>query len=246
VYVERYIAYAVSVGMKILVLYLLIGAGMTLSAGWRLVAQNAAASIDPARTGFDLAAAAVMFLCVCWMSPKISSAMLGGVASMSGGDLTGVGMGVGLAAVGAGVVATQYATRGSNAMSGVKEAVAAGLHGPGGGSNGTSGATPRPGGGAGNGSAPGSPSGGGSSAATQDGMPGGINQPSPPSRPPAAQAAGQQPGPPRTTATSANNSFLSALERTAARVHYAMNSVRIPHDGTSHAPPSSSSGSADS
>jgi type IV secretion system protein TrbL len=246
VYVERYIAYAVSVGMKILVLYLLIGAGMTLSAGWRLVAQNAAASIDPARTGFDLAAAAVMFLCVCWMSPKISSAMLGGVASMSGGDLAGVGMGVGLAAVGAGVVATQYATRGSTAMSGVKEAVAAGLHGPGGGSNGTSGAAPRPGGGAGNGSAPGSPSGGGSSAATQDGMPGGINQPSPPSRPPAAQSAGQQPGPPRTTATSANNSFLSALERTAARVHYAMNSVRIPHDGTSHAPPSSSSGSADS
>ena len=30
-YVERYIAYAVSVGMKILVLYLLIGAGMTVS-----------------------------------------------------------------------------------------------------------------------------------------------------------------------------------------------------------------------
>ena len=105
-YVERYIAYAVSVGMKLLVLYLLIGAGMTLSDGWRLVAQNAATSIEPARTGFDLAAAAVMFLCVCWMSPKISSAMLGGVASMSGGDLTAVGMGVGMAAVGSGVLAT--------------------------------------------------------------------------------------------------------------------------------------------
>ncbi len=119
-YVERYIAYAVSVGMKILVLYLLVGAGMTVSQGWIQVAQNAATSTDPARTGFDLAAAAVMFLCVCWMSPKISSAMLGGVASMSGGDLTGVGMGVGLAAVGAGVVATQYATRGSDALSKVK------------------------------------------------------------------------------------------------------------------------------
>jgi len=111
-YVERYIAYAVSVGMKILVLYLLVGAGMTVSQGWIQVAQNAAKSTDPARTGFDLAAAAVMFLCVCWMSPKISSAMLGGVASMSGGDLAGVGMAVGLAAAGAGVVATQFATRG--------------------------------------------------------------------------------------------------------------------------------------
>ena len=246
-YVERYIAYAVSVGMKILVLYLLVGAGMTVSQGWIAVAQTAATSTDPARTGFDLAAAAVMFLCVCWMSPKISSAMLGGVASMSGGDLTGVGMGVGMAAVGAGVLATGYAARGSDALSKVKvkEAVSAGSRGSGGGSNGASGTPPRPGGGT-NGSGPSSRSGGGSSAATQNGMPGGANQPAPPSRPPAARTSGQQPSPPRSTAAGANDSFLGALERTAARAHYAMNSVRIPHDGTSHAPPSSSTGHGDS
>jgi type IV secretion system protein TrbL len=244
-YVERYIAYAVSVGMKILVLYLLVGAGMTVSQGWIQVAQNAATSTDPARTGFDLAAAAVMFLCVCWMSPKISSAMLGGVASMSGGDLAGVGMGVGLAAVGAGVVATQYATRGSDSLSKVKEAVSAGSRGSSGGGSGASGATPRPGAG-GNGNGPGSASGGGSSAATQNGMPDATNQPSPPSRPPVAQSVGQQPGPPRATAASASRSFLTALERTTARAHYALNSVRIPHDGTSHAPPSSSTGHGDS
>src|SRR5882724_9551104 len=245
-YVERYIAYAVSVGMKILVLYLLVGAGMTLSQGWIAVAQNAAASPDPARTGFDLAAAAVMFLCVCWMSPKISSAMLGGVASMSGGDLVGVGMGVGVAAVGAGVLATGYATRGSDALAKVKEAVAAGSRGPGGGgATGASGATPRPGGG-GNGSGPSSPSGGGSSAATQSGMPGSVNQPAPPSRPPASQSSGQQPGPPRSGAAGANDSLLGALERTAMRARDVMNSVRIPHDGTSHAPPSSSTGHGDS
>src|SRR5437660_240526 len=239
-YVERYIAYAVSVGMKILVLYLLVGAGMTVSQGWIQVAQNAATSTDPARTGLDLAAAAVMFLCVCWMSPKISSAMLGGVASMSGGDLAGVGMGVGLAAVGAGVVATQFATRGSDAMSKVKEAVSAGSRGPGGGGRGVGGATPRPGGN-GNGSA----GGGNSSAVTQNGMPGATNQPSPPSRAPAAQTLGDQPSPPRKTAAGASDSFLSPLERTTARAHYALNSVRIPHDGPSHAPPSSSTGHSD-
>lgn len=239
-YVERYIAYAVSVGMKILVLYLLVGAGMTVSQGWIQVAQNAATSIDPARTGFDLAAAAVMFLCVCWMSPKISSAMLGGVASMTGGDLAGVGMGVGLAAMGAGVVATQFATRGSDAMSKVKEAASAGSRGPAGGGSGAGGATPRAGG---NGN--GSSGGGGSSAVTRNGMPGTTNQPSPPSRPPVAQPLSQQPAPPRTTMASASDSFLSALERTTARAHYALNSVRIPHDGTSHAPPSSSTGHGD-
>ena len=245
-YVERYIAYAVSVGMKILVLYLLVGAGMTVSQGWIAVAQNAATSPDPARTGFDLAAAAVMFLCVCWMSPKISSAMLGGVASMSGGDLTGVGMGVGLAAVGAGVVATQYATRGSDALSKVRKPLPLGHAGRVEAAR-TDPTVRRPaqveGG---NGSGPSFPSRGGSSSATQNGMPGGANQPAPPSRPPAAQRAGQQPGPPRSAAAVANDSFLSALERTTARAHYAMNSVRIPHDGTSHAPPHASTGHGDS
>jgi type IV secretion system protein TrbL len=244
-YVERYIAYAVSVGMKILVLYLLIGAGMTLSQGWAQIAPAIGSSPDAARTALDLAAAAVMFLCVCWMSPKISSAMLGGVASMSGGDLAGVGMGVGLAAVGAGVVATQYATRGSDALLKVKEAAVAGSRGPGGRASGPSGATPRPGGN-GNGNGPGSASGGGSSAVPQDGIPGATCQPSPPSRPPLSRSSSQQPGPPRTTATSASASFLSALERMTARAHYALNSVRIPHDGTSHAPPSSSTGHGDS
>ena len=243
-YVERYIAYAISVGMKILVLYLLVGAGMTVSQGWIQVAQNAASSPDPARTGFDLAAAAVMFLCVCWMSPKISSAMLGGVASLSGGDLAGVGMGVGLAAVGAGVVATQYAARGSDALSRVKEAVAVGSGGPGGGTNGTSGATPRPSGS--NWSGPSSISSGGSSGATPNGMPSGTNQPAPPSRPPADQTSNQQPRPPQSIAPAENVSFLSALERATARAHDAMKSIRIPHDGTSHAPPSSSTGHGDS
>src|SRR6267143_1972447 len=245
-YVERYIAYAVSVGMKILVLYLLVGAGMTVSQGWIQVAQNAAKSTDPARTGFDLAAAAVMFLCVCWMSPKISSAMLGGVASMSGGDLAGVGMGVGLAAVGASVVATQYATRGSDALSKVREAVAAGSRrAGGGGSNGANGAPPRPGGGGGNGSSPSSPGGGGSSAATQNGMPSGANQPAPP-RPSAAKTAGQQPGPPRSATARASDSFLSALERTTARAHYALNSIRIPLYLMTRPPPSISTGHSDS
>lgn len=243
-YVERYVAYAVSVGMKILVLYLLVGAGMTVSQGWILVAQNAATSADPARTGFDLAAAAVMFLCVCWMSPKISSAMLGGVASMSGGDLASVGMGVGLAAAGAGVIATQYTARGSDALSKVREAVAAGTRGYGNSSNGTGGSSPRPSGG--NGGGGGSLSSGGSSPAVRNGMPTGSNQPSPPSRSQTTQTSSAQPGPPPKTATVETDSFLGALERTTARAHYALNSVRIPHDGTSHAPPSSSTGHHDS
>jgi hypothetical protein len=76
-------------------------------------------------------------------------------------------------------------------------------------------------------------------------MPGNANQPAPPSRPPATQTPGQQPSPPRPASAGASSSFLGALERTASRAHYALNSIRIPHDGTSHAPPSASTGHGD-
>ncbi len=39
--------------------------------------------------------------------------------------------------------------------------------------------------------------------------------------------------------------LFSVLSNVRLRAHYAMNSVRIPHDGTSHAPPSSSTGHGD-
>jgi type IV secretion system protein TrbL len=69
-YVERYIAYAVSVGVKIMVIYLLIGAGFILSAGWVTAAQNIALSTQPAIDALDIAAAAVILLMICWHAPK--------------------------------------------------------------------------------------------------------------------------------------------------------------------------------
>src|SRR5204863_5390721 len=41
-YVERYISLAVSIGVKIMLLYLLIGTGMTLSSTWLTEAENIA------------------------------------------------------------------------------------------------------------------------------------------------------------------------------------------------------------
>ena len=190
-----------------------------------------------------------MFLCVCWMSPKISSAMLGGVASMSGGDLTGVGMGVGMAAVGAGVLATGYAARGSDALSKVKEAVAAGSRGPGGGGR-TERAVRHP---------------------RQVEEAGGMETDQAP------QVGEDLPLQRKTDARWRNSTRASVASSCRARIvepttrpatlrggwrsktrcsvrsnvrqiraHDAMNSVRIPHDGPSHAPPSSSTGHGDS
>lgn len=86
-YVERYIGLAVSIGVKLMTLYLLIGTGMTLSNGWLVAAAQVANSQVPAISAGDIAAACVIFMALCWMSPKLISAVIGGSPAFTGGDL---------------------------------------------------------------------------------------------------------------------------------------------------------------
>ena len=231
-YVERYVAYSVSVGLKILLLYLLVGAGMTLSQGWAQTALAIGASPEPARTGFDLAAAAVMFLAVCWMSPKLASAILGGAASLTGGDLATVGVAVGAGA--ATLVMAGAATGGAatSALSKVQFASAA-ANTP------TNGRGPNGSGGGGAPFLPASPgSTGGGGGASTGAFPSGSSQPSPPPRDGGATAT-QQPSPPtlgRSLIGLAERAF-AAAEETSAATRSVLTNLRIPHDGGGHAPP---------
>ena len=119
-YVERYIAYAVSVGVKIMIIYLLIGAGFILSAGWVTAAGNIALSTQPAIDALDIAAAAVILLMICWHAPKLAAAILGGSPAFTGGDavatggalLGGAAAVAGLAAGGVALSAKMLAARG--------------------------------------------------------------------------------------------------------------------------------------
>src|ERR1700674_2176155 len=230
-YVERYLAYSVSVGLRILILYLLVGAGMTLSQGWAQVALGIGNSAEPARTGFDLAAAAVMFLAVCWMSPKLASAILGGASVLTGGDLAAVGVGLAAGTAAAAMTGAAMAGSGTSALGKVQSASAAATaptngRGPtSGGASGASslGSSPSPGGG----------SGGGTSAA----FPSGSSQPPPPSR--GGASASQQPSPPslgRSLIGLAERAFAVA-EETSAATRSALTNLRIPHDAGGHAPP---------
>jgi type IV secretion system protein TrbL len=113
-YVERYIALAVAVGVKILVLYLLISAGMQVSAGWAGVAAQVAAQADPAMSAWDIAGAALIFLVLCWQAPKLTSGILGGAPTLSGGDLVSTGGAVaigGLAIAGTAAAGVAWAAR---------------------------------------------------------------------------------------------------------------------------------------
>jgi type IV secretion system protein TrbL len=129
-YTERYIGLAVSVGLKIMLLYLLIGTGMNLSVDWMTDAQKVSLSLNPAMSAFEIMGAALIFLMLCWQIPKLFSAVLGGAPALSGGDLVATATGVvaGAAAV------SSFATGAGAAIAGGAASVAhaAGRNGAGG------------------------------------------------------------------------------------------------------------------
>lgn len=86
-YVERYIGLGVSTGVKIMLLYLLIGTGMNLSADWMADAQSIASDASPAMSALEIMGASIIFMMLCWQIPKLFAAVLGGSPALSGGDL---------------------------------------------------------------------------------------------------------------------------------------------------------------
>src|SRR5439155_18893297 len=99
-YVERYIALAVSIGVKIMLLYLLISTGMNVSLGWLTQAEAVATSSQPATDAFSIMGASLIFAALCWHIPKLLAGVLGGSPSFTGGDvISTVGTMVGAAAV---------------------------------------------------------------------------------------------------------------------------------------------------
>jgi type IV secretion system protein TrbL len=215
-YVERSIALAVAVGVKLMVLYMLVGAGMTLSAAWTARALSAAAALSPIMEALDIMGGAIIFGILCWQAPKFTASLLGGSPNFSGGDIA-VNQAASMGAGSAG---------GSGMMGNASVASAA----SGGQSSGAAGTGGTSGGNSGNGSG-GKGSGGSNGSNGGVGFGSGGNQPKPPSlgggngsaNSPAASASGSQAGTPRGngTATSAPppSSPASPVERNSAATH---------------------------
>lgn len=120
-YTERYIGLAVSTGVKIMLLYLLIGAGLNFAVDWETAATTISASPSPMMGAFDIMGAAVIFMMLCWQIPKLFAAVLGGSPALTGGDLIATGTALvsgaaAVASVGAGAIAA--AAGGAAAASG--------------------------------------------------------------------------------------------------------------------------------
>lgn len=125
-YVERFIGLAVSIGIKLFVLYLLVAVGYQMSNQWVIQVSGIGAAAEPVSTAFGIMGASLCFLMVCWQSPKLVSSMVGGSPQLTGGDLIGTTAAVasggsGLANSVAGAVG-YAAGRGGEAMTGSQAA----------------------------------------------------------------------------------------------------------------------------
>lgn len=85
-YVERYVALAVTVGVKIMVLYLLVGLGMAVSEGWIDSAIAVPEQPSPGMSALEIVGSALIFGMLCWQAPKLVSGLLGGAPSLGAGD----------------------------------------------------------------------------------------------------------------------------------------------------------------
>jgi len=105
-YVERYIGLAVSIGVKILLLYLLISTGMNVSLSWLDDAERVATAAQPATSAFSIMGASVILAALCWQAPKLISGVLGGSPAFTANDLvsTVVTMGAGATLLGSGAL----------------------------------------------------------------------------------------------------------------------------------------------
>jgi type IV secretion system protein TrbL len=133
-YTERYIGLAVSIGIKIVLLYCLISAGFDLSLGWLNEAQGISTSPRPAMTAFDVMGGALIFMMCCWQIPKLFAAVIGGAPALTGGDLVATAAVVGGAALavgGAAAAGVSALAAGGSAMAGTGSAAGAGGAGSG-------------------------------------------------------------------------------------------------------------------
>ena len=112
-YTERYISLAVNTGVRLMIIYLLIGLANTFSNRW--IADTATLTVSPggALKLLGILSGMIVFVAVCWMVPKIVGSVMSGSLGLGASDIMGTAMaGVGAAATAAAAVATGGAALG--------------------------------------------------------------------------------------------------------------------------------------
>ena len=84
---EKYLSYVISVGIKLLVIYLITGAGMGLAEFWEKLINNAEA-MQASSGPLSVAGAAIAFGVVAWMLPSLVASLVHGATGFGLGEMS--------------------------------------------------------------------------------------------------------------------------------------------------------------
>ena len=92
VFTERYLGYVMSVGIKLFVLYLIIGLGQSLAPQFMTVLADAARQgLPQPSVYFDLMGGALVFMVIGWQVPLLASSLMTGSPSLTFGGAASTG-----------------------------------------------------------------------------------------------------------------------------------------------------------
>jgi type IV secretion system protein TrbL len=220
-YFERYISLAVSTGVRLMLIYLMLGVFKTISNHW-VATMNGYTADQPITQIFPTLMSMLLFAFASWMIPKMAASIASGTLGTGAADLVGMGAEIGkAAALGAATVAVVAATGGAGAAAGGALA-ATETAGAMGGAEAATGASS-------------AASGMGEAAAET------VSAPAPLASAETAGASSSPPAPPPSSANEQTDAPAGPPARPSSAnglqslAHHATN-VNVPHDGSGHAP----------
>jgi len=117
-YFERYISLAVNTGVRLMLIYLMLGVFQSVAANW-IANVNSYTADQPITVIFPTLMSLLLFAFASWMIPKMAASIASGTLGTGAADLVGIGAEIGKgAALGAATVAAVVATGGAGAVAG--------------------------------------------------------------------------------------------------------------------------------
>jgi type IV secretion system protein TrbL len=117
-YFERYISLAVGTGVRLMLIYLMLGVFRTVSNNW-IATMNGYTADQPITQIFPTLMSMLLFAFASWMIPKMAASIASGTLGTGAADLVGIGAEISKgAALGAATVAAVVATGGAGAVAG--------------------------------------------------------------------------------------------------------------------------------
>ena len=103
---KNYLTYALNVGVKLFILYLVVSIGMSLAEEWPAMIATTGNVESVLHNAFYIMSASLIFAAIAWKVPGIAAALTTGSVNMSAADALGVGAAAGAMAGGTAAIAS--------------------------------------------------------------------------------------------------------------------------------------------